>query len=102
MQRCRIAFGPFVLDPDMGTLLKDQIPITVGHRGLTLLAALTARPGEILTKAELMDAAWPGTAVEEGNLTVQIATLRKALGPADNGGEWIATVPRLGYRFTGA
>ncbi|WP_292619214.1 hypothetical protein [Mesorhizobium sp.] len=55
MQRCRIAFGPFVLDPDMGTLLKDQIPITVGHRGLTLLAALTARPGEILTKAELMD-----------------------------------------------
>ncbi|MER8517201.1 adenylate cyclase [Mesorhizobium sp. M1060] len=44
---------------------------------------------------------WPGTAVEEGNLTVQIATLRKALGPADNGGEWIATVPRVGYRFTG-
>lgn len=97
----RIAFGPFVLDADIGTLLKEQIPIAVGHRGLTLLAALTARPGEILTKAELMDAAWPGTAVEEGNLTVQIATLRKALGPADNGGEWIATVPRIGYRFTG-
>lgn len=97
----RIAFGPFVLDPDIGTLLKEQIPIAVGHRGLTLLAALTARPGEILTKAELMDAAWPGTAVEEGNLTVQIATLRKALGPPDNGGEWIATVPRIGYRFTG-
>ncbi|CAN7593489.1 winged helix-turn-helix domain-containing protein [Mesorhizobium amorphae] len=101
MQGTRIAFGPFVLDPDIGTLLKEQIPIAVGHRGLTLLAALTARPGEILTKAELMDAAWPGTAVEEGNLTVQIATLRKALGPADNGGEWIATVPRVGYRFTG-
>ncbi|ESX54241.1 adenylate cyclase [Mesorhizobium sp. LSHC422A00] len=101
MQGTRIAFGPFVLDPDVGTLLKEQIPIVVGHRGLTLLAALTARPGEILTKAELMDAAWPGTAVEEGNLTVQIATLRKALGPADNGGEWIATVPRVGYRFTG-
>ncbi|ESZ26070.1 winged helix-turn-helix domain-containing protein [Mesorhizobium sp. L2C067A000] len=101
MQGTRIAFGPFVLDPDIGTLLKEQIPIVVGHRGLTLLAALTARPGEILTKAELMDAAWPGTAVEEGNLTVQIATLRKALGPADNGGEWIATVPRVGYRFTG-
>ena len=101
MQGTRIAFGPFVLDPDIGTLLKEQTPIVVGHRGLTLLAALTARPGEILTKAELMDAAWPGTAVEEGNLTVQIATLRKALGPADNGGEWIATVPRVGYRFTG-
>ncbi len=51
MQGTRIAFGPFVLDPDIGTLLKEQIPIAVGHRGLTLLAALTARPGEILTKA---------------------------------------------------
>ena len=101
MQGSRIAFGPFVLDPDIGTLLKGQVPITIGHRGLTLLAALTARPGEILTKAELMDAAWPGTAIEEGNLTVQIATLRKALGQTDNGGEWIATVPRVGYRFTG-
>ena len=85
MQGSRIAFGPFVLDPDIGTLLKGQVPITIGHRGLTLLAALTARPGEILTKAELMDAAWPGTAIEEGNLTVQIATLRKALGQTDNG-----------------
>lgn len=101
MQGTRIAFGPFVLDPGIGTLLKGEIPIAVGHRGLTLLAALTARPGEIMTKAELMDAAWPGTAVEEGNLTVQIATLRKVLGLNDNGGEWIATVPRVGYRFNG-
>ncbi|WP_246693048.1 MULTISPECIES: winged helix-turn-helix domain-containing protein [unclassified Mesorhizobium] len=101
MQGTRVAFGPFVFDPDIGALLKEEIPIAVGHRGLMLLAALTARPGDILTKAELMDAAWPGAAVEEGNLTVQIAILRKALGPADNGGEWIATVPRVGYRFTG-
>jgi DNA-binding winged helix-turn-helix (wHTH) protein len=49
-----------------------------------------------------MDAAWPGTAVEEGNLTVQIAQLRKLLGPAADGGQWIATVPRVGYRFIGA
>ncbi|MBB2679029.1 UNVERIFIED_ORG: TolB-like protein [Rhizobium esperanzae] len=41
-------------------------------------------------------------AVEEGNLTVQIAQLRKLLGPAAGGGEWIVTVPRIGYRFTGA
>jgi TolB-like protein len=37
-----------------------------------------------------------------GNLTVQIAQLRKLLGPSSDGGEWIATVPRVGYRFTGA
>jgi TolB-like protein len=98
----RFAFGPFVLDPGAGTLLRSDDPVAVGHRGVKLLAALVRRPGEILRKAELMDAAWPGRAVEEGNLTVQIAQLRKLLGPAADGGEWIATVPRVGYRFTGA
>ncbi|MDX8452192.1 winged helix-turn-helix domain-containing protein [Mesorhizobium sp. VK9D] len=102
MQGSRFAFGPFVFDPAAGTLLRGDVPVAVGHRGLKLLEALVARPGEILAKAELMDAAWPGTAVEEGNLTVQIAQLRKLLGPAADGGEWIATVPRVGYRFTGA
>ncbi|MGJ7037205.1 TolB-like protein/cytochrome c-type biogenesis protein CcmH/NrfG [Shinella sp. BE166] len=102
MQGSRFAFGPFVLDPAAGTLLRDDEPVAVGHRGVMLLAALVARPGEILDKAALMDAAWPGMAVEEGNLTVQISQLRKLLGTAADGGEWIATVPRIGYRFTGA
>lgn len=102
MQGSRFAFGPFVLDPGAGTLVRNDAPVAVGHRGLKLLEALVGRPGEILGKAELMDAAWPGTAVEEGNLTVQIAQLRKLLGPAVDGAEWIATVPRVGYRFTGA
>ncbi|MDQ6432842.1 winged helix-turn-helix domain-containing tetratricopeptide repeat protein [Mesorhizobium sp. LHD-90] len=106
MQGSRFAFGPFVLDPDAGTLTRDDAPVAIGYRGLKLLAALVGRPGEILGKAELMDAAWPGTAVEEGNLTVQIAQLRKLLGPAgdagNGSGEWIATVPRVGYRFVGA
>ncbi|WP_225770678.1 winged helix-turn-helix domain-containing tetratricopeptide repeat protein [Inquilinus sp. Marseille-Q2685] len=102
MQGSRFAFGPFVLDPGAGTLLRDGAPVAIGHRGLKLLAAFAGRPGEILGKAELMDAAWPGTAVEEGNLTVQITQLRKLLGPAADGGEWIVTVPRVGYRFTGA
>ena len=53
------------------------------------------------TKTELMDAAWPGTTVEENNLTVQIGSLRKLLGPSPSGGEWIATIPRVGYRFVG-
>lgn len=97
----RFAFGPFVLDAGAGTLLRDEVPVAVGDRGLKLLAALVGRPGAVLGKAELMDAAWPGRAVEESNLTVQIAQLRKLLGPAPGGGEWIATVPRVGYRFAG-
>ena len=101
MQGSRFAFGPFVLDPSAGTLLENNVPVAVSYRGLKLLAALVGRSGEILGKAELMDAAWPGMAVEEGNLTVQIAQLRKLLGAPAGRGEWIATVPRVGYRFTG-
>ncbi|MBP0582006.1 winged helix-turn-helix domain-containing protein [Labrys sp. LIt4] len=101
MQGSRFAFGPFVLDTGAATLLRDDAPVAAGYRGLKLLAALIEKPGEVLGKAALMDAAWPGMAVEEGNLTVQIAQLRKLLGPAPDG-EWIATVPRIGYRFAGA
>lgn len=46
-----------------------------------------------------MDAAWPEVTVEESNLHVQIASLRKVLGPAPGGGEWIVTIPRVGYRL---
>lgn len=101
MQGSRFVFGPFVLNGETGTLLRQKIPIPVGYRALLLLEALVERPGEVLTKSELINAAWQGTAVEEGNLSVQIASLRKLLGPAPNGEDWIATVPRVGYRFIG-
>ena len=73
--------------------------LPLGQKAALLLAALFRRPGEVLTKTELMDAAWSDVAVEESNLTVQIATLRKTLGQTANGTEWIVTVPRVGYRF---
>ena len=59
------------------------------------------RPGEVLTKSDLIDVAWQGAAVEETNLSVQIASLRKHLGLSPGGADWIATVPRVGYRFVG-
>jgi TolB-like protein len=102
MPRQRFAFGPFLLDPDKGTLLRHGKPVAVGQRGIRLLETLLGRPGEVLSKAELLDSAWGGSAVEESNLSVQIATLRKILGPAPEGGEWISTIPRVGYRFVGA
>ena len=98
----RFSFGPFLLSPQSGTLLRDGEPLAVGGRGVRLLEALLKCPGEVVTKADLMDAAWPGTAVEESNLSVQIASIRKLLGPLPDGGEWIATIPRIGYRFVGA
>ena len=97
-----VTFGPFVFDPARGVLLRDGRPVAANQKGVRLLAALLRTPGEAVDKATLMDAAWPDTAIEESNLSVQIAALRKLLGAAHDGGDWIATVPRVGYRFAGA
>lgn len=101
MRGRRLTFGPFQLDLGARIVLRDGEPLAVGHRGVRLLEALLSRPGDVITKSELMDAAWSGAAVEESNLSVQVAALRKALGPAPNGREWVLTVPRVGYRFAG-
>jgi TolB-like protein/Flp pilus assembly protein TadD len=98
----RFLFGPFIFDVNRGTLFRDGTAVNVGHRGLGILNALLKAHGQVVTKLELMDAAWPGTIVEESNLSVQIAALRKLLGTTTDGTEWIMTVPRVGYRFAGA
>jgi DNA-binding winged helix-turn-helix (wHTH) protein len=98
----RFAFGPFVLDVQRGALVREDRPVAVGHKGLSLLHALLRAPGQVLSKTALMQAAWSDAIVEESNLSVQIAALRKLLGPQPDGSEWIATVPRAGYRFVGS
>jgi TolB-like protein len=102
MSQRSVSFGQFVLNPETGTLLRDGVPVNVGYRAFLLLKALVERPGDVFTKAELFEAAWPGTVVEETNLSVQMAALRKTLGNAPGDQEWFATVPRVGYRFLGA
>jgi DNA-binding winged helix-turn-helix (wHTH) protein len=94
-------FGSFILDIERRSLLRDGRPVPVSSKGMLLLQALVSSAGAPVSKAQLMEAGWPGAAVEESNLSVQIAALRKLLGPQSNGREWIATVPRVGYRFVG-
>jgi TolB-like protein len=102
MQEGPVSFGPFVLDAARGGLRREGTPVVLGQRALAVLAALAEAPGQTVSKADLLARAWPGVIVEEGNLTVQIAALRKALGPAHDGSDWIITVPRVGYRLVAA
>lgn len=101
MARQRFAFGPFVLDAGSGALFEQGLPVAMGSKSLALLQALVEAHGQVVPKAALMDAAWPNTNVEESNLTVQIAALRRRLRVSPDGEEWIATFPRVGYRFAG-
>src|SRR5580704_1340227 len=75
-------------------------PIALGSRAADLLFLLLQRPGDLVTKNEIMDAVWPNAVVEESNLTVQISTLRRVLDAGRGGASSIQTVPGRGYRFT--
>lgn len=66
-----------------------------------LLTALVQKAGSVVSKDELLEAVWPNMVVEEGNLSTQVAVLRKALGAAPGGSDYIVNVPRIGYRFAG-
>lgn len=98
----RFSFGNFRFDSGRELLFEHDAPVSIGRRTLSLLRALLLAKGDVVSKSALMDAAWPSLYVEESNLTVQIAALRRRLGCMADGSEWIATFPRLGYRFAGA
>lgn len=93
------AFGPFLLIPERQLLLQDGDAVRIGCRALDLLTALAERPGELVTKDELMERAWPTTTVDQGNLKVNMAALRRALDDCSDNARYIATVTGRGYRF---
>jgi DNA-binding response OmpR family regulator len=66
-------FGPFTLDIEAGMLLRGVEPTLLGQRAIALLRLLLERAASPVSKDALIEAAWPGLAVEDSNLTVQIA-----------------------------
>lgn len=92
-------FGPFHFIPGQQLLLCDERAIRLGARALDILAELVKHPGELLSKEDLIARVWPRSVVEESNLKVHIAGLRKALANHDQNGSYIATVIGRGYRF---
>ena len=92
------AIGPFTLDTRTLLLLREDEIVKVPMKTVEVLLALLRRQGEIATKDELLKAIWPDSIVEEANLTVHVALLRKILG----GAAAIETIPKRGYRLLAA
>ena len=93
--------GPFRLDAEAEILFRGTEPMTLGRRAIAVLRVLVERPGIPVSKDTLIEAAWAGLSVEENNLSVQIAALRRVFGEEPGGERWIETLPRRGYRFVG-
>jgi len=100
MSRELYEFGPFRVDSVERVLLRQGHPVSVTPKVFDILLMLVERNGQVVEKEQLIEEIWPGTFVEEGNLTQNISILRKILREGDPH-EYIQTVPRRGYRFVG-
>lgn len=93
------SFGPFQLYTQSRILERAGAAIAMGSRAFDMLVAMVQRPGEVLSHRELMALAWPELVVEESNVRVQMAKLRRVLGCGQNGTQYIASVSGRGYCF---
>ena len=94
-----VSFGPFRLLPAQFLLLEGDKPVPLGSRALEILTVLLERPGELVSKQELMARVWPNLFVEPANLTVHISALRRTLRDGRNGNRFIINIPGRGYCF---
>jgi TolB-like protein/DNA-binding winged helix-turn-helix (wHTH) protein/cytochrome c-type biogenesis protein CcmH/NrfG len=100
-------FGEFRFDRKAGGLFRRDDggafrPVRIGSRALDVLAVLVERPSDLVTKAEIIAIVWPGTVIEDSNLTIQISALRRVLDVGQAGCSCIQTVSGRGYRFVTA
>src|SRR5215510_1235345 len=92
--------GRFTVLPAERALQCDGQPVALGSRAFDVLLALLERPGEVVPHRTLIERAWPGLTVEEANLRVHIANLRRTLTEGMGSGNHIINVPGRGYAMT--
>src|ERR1700722_9549957 len=96
-----VRFGPFELDVRSAELQYNGRKIPIHEQPFQVLLALLERPGELVTREELVHRLWPdGTFVDyERGLNKAINKLRDVLRDSAEAPRYIETLPRRGYRF---
>jgi len=92
-------FGPFRLDTSERFVMRNGEMLPVTGKAFDTLLVLVENSGHVVERNELIQKVWPDTFVEEGNLSVTVSMLRKALGDSSSEPQYIATVAGRGYRF---
>ncbi|MGA7785481.1 MAG: winged helix-turn-helix domain-containing protein, partial [Candidatus Acidiferrales bacterium] len=94
-------FGPFRVDTADYRLFRDGVEVPLAPKVFETLLVLLEKPGQLVSKDELMERVWAGTFVGDDALAQKISLLRKALDNGNGSNVYISTVPKLGYRFAG-
>ena len=97
----KLKFDPFELSISERALRRHGVVVSLGDRAFDILIYLAERPGEVITKQELIDHVWPDVTVGEGSLRVHVAAIRKALDDGQFGNRYIANIKGRGYSFVG-
>jgi DNA-binding winged helix-turn-helix (wHTH) protein/tetratricopeptide (TPR) repeat protein/TolB-like protein len=95
----RLAFGPFVLDPETGRILAEGRVVPLAPKPFETLRYLASRSGRTISKAELMEKLWPDTFVTDDVLVQCVVDIRHALGDTAKAPRYVQTIPRRGYQF---
>jgi DNA-binding winged helix-turn-helix (wHTH) protein len=95
-------FGEFTLDVPERRLTRGALPVHLAPKTYDVLVALVRRAGHLVTKQDLLKGVWPGIFVDEGIVSVHVASLRKAFGDTRCSPAYIETVSGWGYRFIGS
>jgi predicted ATPase/DNA-binding winged helix-turn-helix (wHTH) protein len=94
-----LRFGPYAFHLSQRLVLHGDQPLRLGGRALDILQVLVEHAGSVVSKEALIARVWPKSVVEEINLRVHIAALRRAFREGQNGDGYIVTVPQRGYSF---
>jgi len=94
-------FDNFEVDPERRQLRNNGEVVALGAKAFELFLVLIENQDRVVSKDELLDTVWAGQFVEENNLTVHIAAIRKALGEKKGENRYIVTIPGRGYEFIG-
>jgi len=92
-------FGCFRLDPSNRLLFHGEAVVPLTLKAFDTLLVLVENHGAVVTKETLLKKIWPETFVDDNSIAQNISLLRKLFADADGGTEYIATVPKRGYRF---
>jgi predicted ATPase/DNA-binding winged helix-turn-helix (wHTH) protein len=94
-----VSFAAFRFDVRSGRLWRDADEVGLRPKTAAVLGCLIARPGDTVTKRELLEVVWPDGFVGDAALAVCINELRSVFGDDPRNPRFIVTAHRRGYRF---
>jgi DNA-binding winged helix-turn-helix (wHTH) protein/TolB-like protein len=95
----RARIGEWSVEPALDALRRGGETVRLEPKAMELLVVLANRPGQVVSREELLSTVWPGVVVGDEALSQAVTKLRKALGDDARAPAYIETISKRGYRL---